>query len=181
MNNQSSNVKPIETHYNGHRFRSRLEARWALLFDKMGWPYQYEIEGYDLGEAGLYLPDFWIPINPKNNVTNYEGAGYFIEIKGRLLTMDEKRKVAALAQQTKHTVKVFVGNPGSHISTACHHRVASRFPLRPLFKDPYEELTGVPIDLVTLNVQLGYDRGANLFEAMKAARKARFEYGEVPA
>ena len=26
-------IKPIETKYNGYRFRSRLEARWAVFFD----------------------------------------------------------------------------------------------------------------------------------------------------
>ena len=26
-------IKPIETHYKGYRFRSRLEARWAVFFD----------------------------------------------------------------------------------------------------------------------------------------------------
>lgn len=29
-------IKPIETHYNGYRFRSRLEARWAVFFDALG-------------------------------------------------------------------------------------------------------------------------------------------------
>jgi hypothetical protein len=26
-------IKPIETKYNGFRFRNRLEARWAIFFD----------------------------------------------------------------------------------------------------------------------------------------------------
>ena len=26
-------IKPIETNYKGYRFRSRLEARWAVFFD----------------------------------------------------------------------------------------------------------------------------------------------------
>lgn len=54
-------IKPIETHYKGYRFRSRLEARWAVFLDALGIRYEYEIEGYDLGEAGWYLPDFWLP------------------------------------------------------------------------------------------------------------------------
>lgn len=57
----SSGIKPIETVYNGYRFRSRLEARWAVFFDALGVRYEYEPEGYDLGEAGWYLPDFWLP------------------------------------------------------------------------------------------------------------------------
>lgn len=54
-------IKPIETVYNGHKFRSRLEARWSIFFDELGIKYEYEKEGYDLGEQGWYLPDFWLP------------------------------------------------------------------------------------------------------------------------
>lgn len=39
-------IKPIETYYNGYRFRSRLEARWAVFFDALGVRYEYEPEGY---------------------------------------------------------------------------------------------------------------------------------------
>lgn len=54
-------VKAIETQYKGYRFRSRLEARWAVFFDAMGIEFQYEPEGFDLGDGILYLPDFWLP------------------------------------------------------------------------------------------------------------------------
>ena len=42
------NIKPIETVYNGYRFRSRLEARWAVFFRAVGIEYQYEPEGFDM-------------------------------------------------------------------------------------------------------------------------------------
>lgn len=29
-------IKPIKTQYKGYRFRSRLEARWAVFFDACG-------------------------------------------------------------------------------------------------------------------------------------------------
>jgi hypothetical protein len=54
-------IKPIETVYNGYRFRSRLEARWAVFFDALNIKYEYEPEGFDLGDAGWYLPDFYLP------------------------------------------------------------------------------------------------------------------------
>lgn len=54
-------IKPIETVYNGYRFRSRLEARWAVFFDALGIEYEYEKEGFDLGKYGWYLPDFYLP------------------------------------------------------------------------------------------------------------------------
>lgn len=64
-------IKAIETRYAGCRFRSRLEARWAVLFDTLGIRWEYEREGYscsprlsDLGgdtDKINYLPDFWLP------------------------------------------------------------------------------------------------------------------------
>lgn len=58
-------IKPIETLYNGYRFRSRLEARWAVFFDAIGLKYEYEVEGYKIEGSEVkeirYLPDFYIP------------------------------------------------------------------------------------------------------------------------
>lgn len=54
-------IKPIETEYNGYRFRSRLEARWAVFFDNAGIEYEYETEGYELQNGNRYLPDFYLP------------------------------------------------------------------------------------------------------------------------
>jgi len=52
--------RPIETVYNGYRFRSRLEARWAVFFDVLGIKYDYEPEGFIKGSF-RYLPDFYLP------------------------------------------------------------------------------------------------------------------------
>lgn len=46
-------VAAIPTLYRGRRYRSRLEARWAAMFDLLGW--QAEYEPYDLGK---WSPDF---------------------------------------------------------------------------------------------------------------------------
>lgn len=59
-----NDIKPIETVYNGYRFRSRLEARWAVFFDAAGIEYQYEPEGFQVylgDETVRYLPDFYLP------------------------------------------------------------------------------------------------------------------------
>lgn len=53
-------VRPIQTEYRGHLFRSRLEARWAVFFDALGVEWRYEPEGYETPH-GRYLPDFWLP------------------------------------------------------------------------------------------------------------------------
>lgn len=58
------NIKAIETRYAGHRFRSRLEARWAVFFDQLGIAWEYEPQGY-LTSAGPYLPDFRLTMSPR--------------------------------------------------------------------------------------------------------------------
>jgi hypothetical protein len=51
----------LETRYAGCRFRSRLEARWALALDWLGITWEYEREGYALSDGSAYLPDFYLP------------------------------------------------------------------------------------------------------------------------
>ena len=54
-------MRPIETEYHGYRFRSRLEARWAVFFDALGVEWRYEPEGYEQDDStNRYLPDFCV-------------------------------------------------------------------------------------------------------------------------
>jgi hypothetical protein len=64
-------MRPIETRYKGYRFRSRLEARWAVFFDALGLTYEYEPEGFVLSNGVWYLPDFRVT-SPRGQVTWYE-------------------------------------------------------------------------------------------------------------
>lgn len=97
-------LKAIETRYKGYRFRSRLEARWAVFFDALGVPWEYEREGYDLGEVGYYLPDFFFAVNTT--------APFWIEIKGQAPNEQEIEKIKALAIQSNHCVILVSGTPG---------------------------------------------------------------------
>jgi hypothetical protein len=54
-------IRAIETSYKGYRFRSRLEARWAVFFTALGLPWHYEHQGFDI-DGVPYLPDFWLPL-----------------------------------------------------------------------------------------------------------------------
>lgn len=63
-------IKPIETLWKGYRFRSRLEARWAVFFETLGLNWEYEPEGFELPDGSRYLPDFYLP-----------DQGRYIEIK----------------------------------------------------------------------------------------------------
>ena len=78
-----TNIKPIETIYNGYRFRSRLEARWAVFFDALGIPYEYEPEGLCINGIN-YLPDFYLP-----------DCKQFFEVKG-IMSDEDEEKINAL-------------------------------------------------------------------------------------
>lgn len=83
----SLDIKPIETRYAGCRFRSRLEARWAVFFDTLGIPWEYEPQGYVVGEDERpYLPDFWLP-----------EQHLWVEVKGHL-EHDELQTLVAAAR-----------------------------------------------------------------------------------
>lgn len=91
---------PITTEYNDYRFRSRLEARWAVFFDSLGITYKYEEEGYDLGDGVRYLPDFWLPRHD-----------CWIEIKKGEPSAEELHTAGLLAAQSGKWVDIFAGDP----------------------------------------------------------------------
>jgi hypothetical protein len=98
-------IKPIETRYRGYRFRSRLEARWAVFFDNLGLKWEYEKEGYDLGNLGYYLPDFWV----ENLHDRFGRRGMFVEIKGHQATDLEIEKLARLLKPGEHAAMLDEG------------------------------------------------------------------------
>lgn len=85
------NIKPIETYYNGYRFRSRLEARWAVFFDALGVKYEYEPEGFDLGDGLYYLPDFRVECWGCRGGIGEEPFDLWIEVKGKMTPEDAEK------------------------------------------------------------------------------------------
>lgn len=79
-------IKTIETEWKGYKFRSRLEARWAVFFDSCGIDWDYEVEGFELPNGNRYLPDFTlygIKSNSfKNCVERRWGRKAYVEVKG---------------------------------------------------------------------------------------------------
>lgn len=75
-------IKPIETRYKGYRFRSRLEARWAVFFDALNFQWEYEPEGFVLSDGTHYLPDF--------RVKTPQGKDVWYEIKPSGVLSDTK-------------------------------------------------------------------------------------------
>ena len=93
-------LKAIETVFSGYKFRSRLEARWAVFFDALDMPYEYEKEGFEL-PSGWYLPDFWLP---EQNL--------WVEIKPYKLGLEDKEVSLAyeLYEASDNDVAIFMGS-----------------------------------------------------------------------
>src|SRR5208337_4515077 len=93
-------LTPIETAYRGYRFRSRLEARWAVYFDTIGIAWQYELEGFVLSGSIFYLPDFWLP-----------QVHMWAEVKPVSLESEEWGKCQLLANESCFPVLMLIGTP----------------------------------------------------------------------
>lgn len=91
-------LKAIETTYKGYRFRSRLEARWAIHFDMLRLQWEYEKEGFEL-EGERYLPDFWLPT-----------LKTWVEIKGQDPTDRELRLAMNLCEYSESDVILWSGD-----------------------------------------------------------------------
>lgn len=160
-------IKPIETEYNGYRFRSRLEARWAVFFDAIRAPYAYEYEGFDL-EGTWYLPDFWLPEMKS-----------WLEVKGQTPTPQELAKAEQLCRFTRQTVFVFVGEPHNPL-----HRIYGFKSTGGFVNFASEDQSG-PIGWIVEDGHITIARWARfrgnqvndstLLAAYNAARYARFE------
>jgi len=98
----TARIKAIETRYAGCRFRSRLEARWAVFFDTLGIAWEYEPEGFATS-AGPYLPDFRIQVG---------GYPCWFEVKPESFGQDDRHRV--LCVETATPLIVASGMPDSY-------------------------------------------------------------------
>jgi hypothetical protein len=90
-------IAALETRHKGYVFRSRLEARVAIILDGFGWKWRYESEGFST-PYGNYLPDFEVL-----------APAMWIEVKGEDPTEVEKLKLRSVAQQTEKVGMFFIG------------------------------------------------------------------------
>jgi hypothetical protein len=109
-------MKAIETVYKGYRFRSRLEARWAVFFDALGLQWEYEPQGFDLGKGRLYLPDFRVRYPGRDDPRTPRGDEAFdawFEVKPNLASIsnDEWIKMRAWEVQSGHRLYLLDGPP----------------------------------------------------------------------
>lgn len=166
----------IETIYKGYRFRSRLEARYAIFFDALNVKWDYEIEGYDLDDYGWYLPDFWFP--------TFECFG---EVKPKLFSKIEFLKVLALLSpcilfdtsppKVKYYAAVFPSDSQSMTYTQYIHRDPDLFQYVDIRQSERKGHAWVeyPEDDWMMGTRHIYERAA------LQAKQARFEHGQVGA
>ena len=98
--------KAIPTTWNGIKYRSRLEARWAVFFDEMKIEVQYEPDAFRLPRAN-YLPDFYL-----------EQFRFFGEVKPIELDARESQLIRELSAMTRCPVLQLIGVPNFRIYDA---------------------------------------------------------------
>lgn len=163
-------IKPIETEYDGHRFRSRLEARWAVFFNEMGWKYHYELDDIMVehkGEILRYLPDFYVIIKGGQTYSrsfDKDDHKAFIEVKGpRMTEVDEIKVLGA----------------GKHFAEAGLGEVIYVFQAIPTVQELEDNNGKMCVDMAYGDkFEPTYLCHDGVPAACDKARKARFEHGE---
>ena len=183
-------MKPIETEYKGYRFRSRLEARWAIFFDACGVDWEYEPEGYDLGDGLYYLPDFLL-----HGVDGRDGGDLYVEVKGQMTELDAL-KINRFAEQGGKVLvvgKIPEGDNAADISEDISRRAYSNGNEGWPYEFNFETIDG---DHFAAHPGINKDGRFELFgddssylcdqddtateRAYRLARQARFEHRWVP-
>ena len=180
-------IKAIETVYNGYRFRSRLEARWAVFFDAAGVEYEYEPEGFVLPSGKRYLPDFLI-----HNCTERGPKDLWVEVKGSM-SKDDAEKIEEFGKT--HPIIVVDHIPkGRTAEELCENMTSRGFnkmmnssicPFNFMLVDgdyfSFGLLAngngGCALCGADFSYFSGYDEDLTVY-AYNKARQARFEYGE---
>ena len=177
-------IKCIETEYKGYRFRSRLEARWAVFFDACGVKWEYEPEGFALGDGIYYLPDFLL-----HDVWAKESyfGDLWVEVKGEMTELDAVK----IREFSKEAPIIVVGNiPDGNdfmdiwFCATCQYDSfddAEYFNFNTIYGDWYPALPGILPNGHFCILGGDYDADYKATEkAYKIARQARFEHGERP-
>lgn len=168
-------IKAIETVWNGYRFRSRLEARWAVYFSSIKIKWEYENEGYEL-PSGRYLPDFWLP-----------EVRLWAEVKTDNESLDETKikELVQTAHDEKHPsqgILLLIGTPAYKTYDVVSWASSGEPYLLPHVLSNYHDYpkTESRFYCVPADDELESDAFDDAKLAVYRARSARFEYGESP-
>ena len=189
-------IKAIETLYDGYRFRSRLEARWAVFFNTLGIEYVYEPEGYTLSGGGKYLPDFKIKCWGQRGEIYDKPFDLYIEVKGDM-TYDDAIRIKRFSSSYPVLIVGNIPNIACQSDLSRSDVFESYEPMNDIEIYPfnYETIDGdyfaaypaISGDKFYLwGDDSNYINGSEtdkirMIAAYQAARQARFEYGEVGA
>lgn len=107
-------MKGIITMYRGRRYRSRLEARWAVMFDLLRWRYEYE--PYDLGG---WIPDYalfgveeiLVEIKPYSSLKEFDTGKIIGALRGTEKWGKEILLLGSTLMATSDTSVVWAGRP----------------------------------------------------------------------
>lgn len=164
-----SRVQSIETHYAGCRFRSRLEARWAVFLDELHITWEFEPQGFEL-PSGRYLPDFKV-------ITGMEEVPEFwIEVKG---PVPDTREFTVASE-----INLYVGPLIILVGDIPRRRGAGTAWLFQRDGAGYEWVMTDPETALLSVAYTGHRPGylgsgpSRYEQALTAARSARFEHGE---
>lgn len=169
-------ILPIQTVFNNHFFRSRLEARWAVFFTVLGIEYQYEPEGYEVTEGNKlierYLPDFFLPKVYQRNTTS---KGWQVEIKPDGNYND---KLDLISEQLKMPGILLAGSVVRHDNHLQHGEFRDDNMNFRKCEDCHSVLIGYGYKHATCPNCGGYCCDKEVIEAAKFANFYRFEHGE---
>lgn len=164
--------RAIETRYKGYRFRSRLEARWAVFFDTLGLKWEYEPEGFEL-PSGRYLPDFHLA-QQGSYLPGRHTYGPWVEIKAAKPTALEFKLMEELCEGGSSYGLILWGFPGEE-EWAHFHKEGYIDDCSLDGPGVYEHWSAYLSDT--------YEEPKKhlISRAVDAARSARFEHGESGA
>lgn len=168
MTQSTPPLKAIPTRYAGYHFRSRLEARWAVFFDSLGKPWQYEPQGFEL-PSGNYLPDFRVE-------EWYSSSPEWFEVKGRKPTQKEWVLLSELCRNTQMWGSFLGDIPDFALADSTP--LGARMPFG--YHPPWNSRGQATTNRTGMQVVPGVDMSA-LRAALAAARSARFEHGHSGA
>jgi hypothetical protein len=182
--------RAITTRYKGYNFRSRLEARVAVFFDQLGVRWDYEPEGFELGNGLRYLPDFWLPDwDMWVEVKPGEPDEVALEKASRLVSFGEKPIFITSGLPDRNGVLIYPDNNYWAVTVPAFAYFDAAPPLILSFPEAPEEIIEHRCKKIRLH-QVRFDadsaaKGAHLRgkveEAIHAARSARFEFGQEGA